>query len=224
MLPTADRGRDTLLVFARAPRPGEVKSRLAADIGDEEAARLYATMGRGIVKQVADGSYRTIVVHDPPEAGQEIANWLGDLSYELRPQQVGDLGERLTAAIHDAFLESDRVVVIGTDSPEITSAVIEEAFIRLHRCDLVIGPSFDGGFYLLGVTTPIPSLLREVPWSSGNEREEVLRRARMRDLDIQQMSPRIDVDTVEDLEKLGTGTGVLIEAPRGTTPGGNPPA
>jgi hypothetical protein len=193
---------DTLIVFARAPRPGQVKSRLAVDVGDEEAARIYAEMGRGIVEGVVGGGYRTIIAYDPPDAEHDIVAWLDEGDFELVPQRAGDLGERLSGAIQDAFVESDRVAVIGTDSPGVDRAVVEEAFTRLDRCDVVLGPSFDGGFYLLGLVTPVPSLLRDIPWSSGKERGEILRRARVRDLRVDQMVARIDVDTIEDLRAL----------------------
>jgi hypothetical protein len=187
-----------LLVFAKNPEPGRVKTRLASAVGDDEAARIYRDMGRRVVDQLRRGPYRLVAVFDPPDAGDPVGRWLGRDDLELRPQAVGDLGERLEAAFREAWRESDRVLAVGTDAPAVDRALVEEALLRLASADVVLGPASDGGYYLIGLRRPAPELFRDIPWSTS----EVLAatRARARELGmVESLLPtHSDVDTLED--------------------------
>jgi rSAM/selenodomain-associated transferase 2/rSAM/selenodomain-associated transferase 1 len=191
-----------LLVFAKDPVPGQVKTRLAAEVGPDEAARIYRSLGRRVVDQVREGPYRTVVFYDPPEAGAAVEEWLGGRGLELRPQAPGDLGDRLESAFRWAFREAERVVVVGTDAPDVDSEQAEAALHALEAADLVLGPALDGGYYLLGLRRPAPELFQGIPWSTP----EVLgaTRARARELGLTEMLlPALrDVDTLEDLMRL----------------------
>jgi rSAM/selenodomain-associated transferase 2 len=87
-----------LLIFAKAPRPGTVKSRLAVELGEARAAELYRSMGRQVIDQVRGGPFRVVVCYDPPDAEPEVANWLGRHGLEFWPQSTGDLGARMSDA------------------------------------------------------------------------------------------------------------------------------
>ena len=152
-----DTGRATLLVFAKAPRPGEVKTRLARTLGPEgapayeRAAELYRRMGRNIVDVVTDAPATMTVCYDPVDAESEIRDWLGPAPRRYRYQGDGDLGERMSRMFDRAFEDSHRVVVIGTDTPAVDAGTVVRAVAALDTADVVLGPSRDGGYYLMAL-------------------------------------------------------------------------
>lgn len=190
--------RRLLLVFAKEPVPGRVKTRLARDVGSGEAARIYRAMGRRVVDRVRVGSYRTRVCFDPPEARKAVSAWLGR-EVEYRPQGPGDLGTRLAEAFEAGFRSADRVVVVGTDAPDLGRELVEKAFRRLASADLVLGPAEDGGYYLLGLRRPAPALFRDIPWSTAKVLAATRARAEDVGLDVFLLPPLRDVDTADDL-------------------------
>ena len=192
-----------LMVFAKAPRPGSVKTRLAADIGDDEAASVYRILGRQVLDQVRDGSYRTVVYYAPPGAGSSVREWLGDAGVEYRPQNGDGLGERLEHAFAEAFKASQRVCVIGTDAPGVDQKRVEQAFDSLDASDVVFGPTSDGGYYLLGLNRPQPELFRGVPWSTNQVFAASFERASSLGLHPTTLPALSDIDTLEDLEGVG---------------------
>jgi uncharacterized protein len=189
----------TLIVFARAPEPGYVKTRLAAELGAAEAFSVYSRLGERVVAAVrAGGSYSVTVAYTPPGAEPLMRRWLG-ASVALRPQSDGDLGERMATAVADAFsADAERVVVIGTDCPDVTADVVEEAFTRLDAADVVLGPASDGGYYLIGMSRPHRALFDGVPWSSADTLHATLERARASGLSVALLDERRDIDTAED--------------------------
>ena len=124
--------------------------------------------------------------------------WLGP-GVALRPQSGGDLGARMAAAIADAISGgAERVVVIGTDCPDVTPDVVAAAFTRLGAADVVLGPASDGGYYLIGMSRPHRVLFEGVPWSSATTLRATLARARAGGLSVALLDERRDIDTAED--------------------------
>lgn len=194
--------RRLVLIFAKAPEPGRVKTRLAAEIGNVEAARIYREMGLSVVNRVAKGPYRTIVCFDPPDARNAMIEWLGIQELDLRPQSSGNLGTRLRLAFRDGFREADQVCAVGTDVPLLDSGRVELAFAALagpDQPDVVLGPAFDGGYYLIALRQPQPDLFRQIPWSTDRVLETSLRRAKERHLRVELLSALPDVDRPADI-------------------------
>jgi rSAM/selenodomain-associated transferase 2/rSAM/selenodomain-associated transferase 1 len=191
-----------LLVFAKAPVPGQVKTRLAAETGREEAASIYEWLGRKVLDQVRRGPYRTVVFFDPPEARESVEGWLGADDLEFVPQTHGDLGARLDAAFGWAFGETDQVVVVGTDAPDVDSDLVMEAFRSLETADLILGPATDGGYYLLGLKNRAPGLFDAIPWSTASVLAETRARAQSLGLSEALLPTLSDVDTLQDWLKV----------------------
>jgi rSAM/selenodomain-associated transferase 2/rSAM/selenodomain-associated transferase 1 len=200
----------TLMIFVKAPRPGEVKTRLAREFGDERAARIYRTMGRRIVDRLRRGHHRTIVHFTPPDALEEVREWLGGEGLEYRPQVGGSLGARMAAAFDHAFREAEKVCIVGTDSPDLTRETVELALAHLSGAregadrdrsptTAVLGPALDGGYYLLALNRPAPSLFRDIPWGTDAVLEQTLERARELDIHLHTLAPLADVDRPEDV-------------------------
>lgn len=199
------RTRPVLLVFAKAPAPGRVKTRLAAEIGEEAASRIYREMGRRVVEGVAAGAYDVVVCYDPPDAEAEVRSWLGPPDgVRFRPQARGDLGARLRAAFREAFDDgAGPVCAIGTDAPDVDPGLVTRAFRALRSDDVVVGPAEDGGYYLIGLARPEPELFRSVPWSTSRVLEATRARARERSLSLGELEALSDVDTAADLAGRG---------------------
>ena len=197
-------GGHSLLLFAKEPRPGLVKTRLAADVGAARALELAHSFLVDVVlnARAVEGVRRTIWF--APDDGASYFRALDpDAALEAQPDL--DFGARLSFAFASAFASgSGRAVMIGMDSPQIPSTRIEEAFEALGRDDLVLGPSLDGGYYLIGLRRGADhaALFDRVPWS-GPEVLDVTRRAAERaGPRLALLEPELDVDDGADLDAL----------------------
>lgn len=191
-----------VVVMARHPEPGRVKTRLATRIGAERATRLY----RAFVEDLRDRLARL-------EDGIEVwwAFWPPDAPFDDvvgGPRVFAQRGADLGARIFDAMErvrggESRAVAAIGADAPHIPLA-------RLRACrralgsgdDVVLGPAVDGGYYLVGTRRPVPALFEGVPWGTGGVLEATRARARAAQLTVRELPPLADVDDLEGLEAL----------------------
>ena len=191
--------RRALVVFARAPTPGAVKTRLAADLGDAAALRIYRELGARAVAAACAVPDCVLSIAFTPAAGAEaVREWLGP-DVRLRPQADGDLGARMAAAVADALAAgAERVVVVGTDCPDLDAATIESGFDRLDAHDVVLGPAADGGYYLIGLRRLHRELFEGVPWSAADTLERTLERAADAGLRVALLDVKRDIDTAAD--------------------------
>lgn len=164
----------TLVIMAKAPAMGRVKTRLARDVGPVEATRFYrVALARLIRRLASDPRWRTVVAASPDAQALPRENWLQD-AHAVVPQGTGDLGVRMQRVFDTAPTGS--TVIIGSDIPDISTRHIAQAFKALGSSDAVIGPSVDGGYWLVGQKR-MPRVLKpfgNVDWSSGREREQTL--------------------------------------------------
>lgn len=194
----------TLLVFARPPVPGRVKSRLALGIGEDGALEIYQAM-LGTLLQRLESLPRTIAVEvwsaDP--ALEPLAAMVRG-RFPLRVQDTGDLGRRMQHALDTTLAAGSRAAIIGSDSPDLPLARITDAFTALESSDVTLGPTADGGYYLVGLRRTAPGLFEQVPWSSGRELESTRSNARRAGLSVAALAPWYDIDHLEDLEHFMT--------------------
>jgi len=192
-------------IFAKAPIPGRVKTRLAADVGPSAAAEVYWQMGFKIVATTAGLGYRTVLWFTPADEGAYVREWLERAArLEFRPQAGRDLGTRLTHAFARHFAEgAKRVVIIGTDCPGVSRHLIHQAFTALGRRDVVLGPALDGGYYLVGLAAPQAALFRGISWSTGTVAAQTRTRAHSLGLSCHLLRPLRDVDTARDARAVG---------------------
>lgn len=190
----------TLAVFVKQPRPGAVKTRLAAALGPEMAAEVYRVLAGEVLRATTPmaGEYERLVFYDPPDAGDAIRAWLP--AGRLRRQASGDLGRRLSDAFARCFARgASRVAVAGSDVAGLGRGDVLAAFAALDEKDVVLGPARDGGYYLLALRSPQPALFDGVPWSSPAVLAATRERAARAGLTVGESRPLRDVDTVEDL-------------------------
>jgi rSAM/selenodomain-associated transferase 1 len=188
-------------LFAKAPIPGQVKTRLASDVGLERAVACYRRVGLAVCTAVAQ-EYAVTVWYDPPGVESMMRSWLGPRRF--RVQRGRDLGARMHHAFEQHFTAGDApVIAIGADCPGVDASVVRHAVGLLERHDVAIGPAVDGGYYLLGLNAPQPDLFDAIPWSTSDVFRITADRCRARDLSVAVMPPRRDIDTLADVEALG---------------------
>ena len=193
-----------LLFFIRYPEKGRVKTRLAASIGDEGAVKLYKGFLLNILSNLNKGTFLFYLCFYPGDSLENLKKWLGE-EYLYMAQYGGDLGERMENCFMEAFaMNFKRVVLVGSDIPELPLEVIEEAFHSLQKKDAVIGPSLDGGYYLIGFKdkTFSSKIFKGIPWSKERVFEETMKILEREGLTVHTLKPLRDIDTIEDLRNL----------------------
>ena len=163
----------TLVVFARAPERGKVKTRLAAALGEDAALALYRAFLDDVCALAAEAAGRRVLaVAGDPTSLEALSRKHG---LELVQQEGHDLGDRMDRSIRRELAHGP-VCIIGSDSPSLPAAFIRDAFVRLRDREIVIGPSTDGGYWLVGATRPIPEIFASIEWSTDRVLVETLRR------------------------------------------------
>jgi len=192
-------------ILVQAPIPGRVKLRLADEVGPSAAAEVYQQAGRHVVAATVGAGHRTVIWYAPASEAAYVHEWLRDLGrVELRPQSAGSLGTRLANAFARHFSDgADRVVIVGTDCPGVSRRMVREAFAALGRHDVVMGPTLDGGYYLLGLREPQPMLFQNIVWTAGTAAAQTRARAAALGLRVRSLRPLRDVDTAQDARLLG---------------------
>ena len=189
--------RPTLIIFAKEPRPGQVKTRLARDIGKIAAAWWYRHQTARLLRRLGqDPRWRTVLAVSPDTAARTSRVWPSGI--HRMGQGRGDLGQRMAHAMR-AF-PRDPVVLIGSDIPGVQAHHITRAFDGLGSGDAVVGPATDGGFWLIGLrrgSMPAPGLFREVRWSGPHALADTL--ASMNGLRVRFADELADVDRAKDL-------------------------
>ncbi len=192
--------RDALYIIARAPRAGFAKTRLGKSIGDERAITLYKAFLADLGARFSDFPFPLGWYVTPPDGWPEISELVGG-SERVLVQGEGDLTRRQ----RDLFLGAEgrgegRVVLMAADSPQLEVRAVEEAFRLLEERDIVLGPTYDGGYYLIAMSRPHDVF--EEPMSTGTELGDVIKRAERSGLSVGLLEATFDVDEAEDLRHL----------------------
>ena len=193
--------RSVLALFAKAPRPGQVKTRLVPPLSPEQAAAGYEAMLRDIVDRPAPAPDIDRALWFTPA---EARSWFAELApgHALHVQRGHTLAERMSALFQaHADQGYERIVLRGTDSPTLPDATVADAFAVLARAPLVLCPDRDGGYNLIGLRAPADRLF-ELEMSTAHVLEQTLARARELGLAVELLPAHHDVDTVEDLRRL----------------------
>ncbi|MFT4622538.1 MAG: rSAM/selenodomain-associated transferase 1 [Myxococcota bacterium] len=206
-----------LALFAKPPVPGRVKTRLARDVGPAVAAQVYSAFIADLVEAHRDQTYRTVLHVTEPGMPPELT-----LGLACRRQRGADLGERMRNAVADS---GSPTVIIGTDLPTVRPSDVHGALSALATHDLVLGPAADGGYWLIAMSRPL-DVFAGVPWSTDGVLAATLARAAERQLRVQLLDRRVDVDTLADLRELAAAPALPPHTHavlRGLAPGLVPP-
>ncbi|MCR4308527.1 MAG: TIGR04282 family arsenosugar biosynthesis glycosyltransferase [Deltaproteobacteria bacterium] len=196
---------EAVVLMAKAPVPGRVKTRLCPPLAPAEAARLYACMlGDTAAEMSTLRRVRRYLFLDPPES-TDFPRGKPFSSFERFPQRGWDLGKKMWDGAATAFrLGARRVVIVGADCPSLSAGTVRRAFRELSTgASVVFGPSADGGYYLVGLSSPDERLFRGFRWSTAEVLRNAAARCRTLSAPFSFLPPGRDVDTGEDLHALG---------------------
>jgi uncharacterized protein len=191
-----------LIIFAKEPRPGQVKTRLSPPLSPKEAAQLYHSFLLDILEEMARVPEVRLAMGFSPPGAQVIFRGLVPPGTDLFPQEGADLGERMARAFAWGFAAGCGPVLLrGSDVPDLPAAVVAEAreVLAAGRAQVVLGPCPDGGYYLVGLNEPQPLLFQGPAWSSSTVMAETLDLARHLDLRVHLLSTWPDIDTYDNL-------------------------
>jgi len=192
-----------IILFVKSPERGKVKSRLASAIGEDKALDIYRAFIHDITGTLKKGNHPITIAFYPEDSEEAVVKWLGR-DFEYLTQKGKDLGERMENAFAHSFSRYQRVVLIGSDIPDLTSAVMDEAFSALEKKDAVIGPASDGGYYLIGFRKDsfLPDIFHEIVWGADSVYRETLKIFEKAGHRIHILPEWKDVDTLDDLRSL----------------------
>ena len=217
------RPRGVLLVLAKQPAPGRVKTRMVPPLSPQQACDLYCEMLQDVLITTSRiavelGLAPILAVH-PPRAASALAR-SAPTEFRIVPQRGADLGERMEWAIREAAASgADRILLRGSDSPILDREQIEAALLCLDEVDLVLSPDLGSGYNLLGVRKPTPGLF-DHPMSSRTVLEDTLANAAALGIRAVVQRASFDIDTASDLDRLaaarasGCGASVAELCPR----------
>jgi uncharacterized protein len=193
--------RPVVIVMVKAPRAGFAKTRLVPPLSELDAASLAASFVQDVVNAARRIVPKPIVAYAPHNGRALLEAFLPKDLLWLE-QQGKDLGERLEAAVlHAASLGFSPVIVIGADSPTLPDSFIETAreALAAGKTDAVLGPTADGGYYLVGLRRPVPHLFQNISWSTPFTYEQTARNISGHGLELLELPQWYDVDTFSDL-------------------------
>ena len=192
----------TLVIMAKAPRVGSVKTRLAGTFSLEEVTELYGCFLEDTVALARSlPSLEVSIMCPEPDVEAVVSSVKG--AVRIVPQTGRGLAAGLTSVFaHFTNSGSQRVIAVNSDSPHLPAAMLERAFEMLEKCDLVVGPTHDGGYYLVGAKTPHPGLFASEGMGTESALDVLLRRAEGLGLSIGLAEKFYDIDVAEDLSQL----------------------
>lgn len=188
-----------IIVFGKEPRPGRVKTRLARDIGDREACAVYEKLLHQVLAEaLGTGLAVHLALADSPSPG-----WAPPFAVPVETQTTDDLGNRMAAAFQEAFrVGVDAVILVGSDAPGCHRGIFLEAFKCLDAAPVVLGPSVDGGYYLVGQRCPGVDLFSEIPWSAQETYGCTVSRLQELGVPFEEVPILTDLDTLDDLRRM----------------------
>ncbi len=186
-----------LAIFFRYPILGAVKKRLEVSVGQQEALRIYKQLLFHTLNVAKSTEFPVIYVVD--QFSNSDSELVVDPTNSIL-QEGDDLGQRMSLAFSQLENKSNKVVLIGADIPHISKHIINDAFTLLDHVDYVIGPSFDGGFYLIGTKCWNSLIFNAVPWSSDQTMTILLKNLEALSLSYTTLKSLMDIDIYEDLE------------------------
>ena len=199
-----------ILVFAKAPEPGLVKTRLIPALGPEGAAALAERLLEHTLKAAASVRSAVLELHGTPDIRHPVFRRLAARYKAVLHAQAGaDLGERMATALEGALARHRQVVLIGSDCPAMDTACLEEAFSTLAgRRDMVLGPAEDGGYVLIGAAMPLPGrLFKDIDWGTDQVLAQTRARIQVLGISHRELPVLWDLDRPADLARLARAGG-----------------
>ena len=198
------KGKELLIIFAKVPELGKAKTRLAVDLGDEQTLEVYRELLEHTRRITLPLSQDKIVYYTPYIDTND--QWCNQY-YQKALQPEGDLGERMRFAFSQGFAQGySRICIIGTDCFDLRTEHLEQAFDALQKHNVVLGPSQDGGYYLLGMNQLYSSLFSNKVWSTESVADDTRRDIKQQQLSLRELPTLNDIDNINDLIQSPLGS------------------
>lgn len=202
-MPDTPSSNAVLMQFAKWPEEGRVKTRLMPALGAGGALRAHVTLTLAVLDNLCATGYPVQFWWDRaldrvPEEADVIVHNLERTGLEQKIQSGNTLGERMLAAMTSALEQHSRALVIGSDCPSVDPQYVRQALDRLETSDVVLGPSDDGGYVLIGASRVVPGMLDDIEWGSEQVLAQTQARLKQLGLRVSLLEPRWDVDEPED--------------------------
>ena len=191
---------DSIIIFVRFPRKGQVKTRLAETTSSEFALNFYKLCAENLIRNIKKvPAVNRFIFYSNKKEKTEIINWLGN-KFLFASQEGDDLGSRMKSAFEKVFsVGSQKVIIVGTDIPDLSKEIIMKAFEMLDSYDVVIGPAKDGGYYLLGMKKMNSELFEKIEYSTFSVLSETMTKIEELNLAYHLLPELNDIDTEDDL-------------------------
>jgi len=200
--------KSALLVFTRAPVPGQTKTRLIPLLGTQGAAEFHQTVLQSTLAEANVSDFGTVEIWCATENDHPYIKQC-ELDYvcAMKIQQGNDLGEKMHHAIETTLAENAFVVLIGSDCPAITTDILNQSYQHLSNGkDAVLGPASDGGYYLIGLKKPNPYIFQDITWGEANVAERTRQNFADLGLDYVELEKLSDIDTPDDYQRYISNT------------------
>lgn len=190
--------KNRLIIFTKYPTPGRAKTRLIPALGEKKAAELHRSMAEKTVTRAKKIKNMSLQIFFEGADLRAMRDWLGEMAFEKQIQ--GDLGEKMLDAFDKGFSsKAEKIVLIGTDCPDLKIDIVMQAFLELENKDLVVGPASDGGYYLIGLSKRAPFLFKGISWGSDKVLKQTHEKAFECGVKTAILDTLSDVDRPEDL-------------------------
>jgi uncharacterized protein len=196
--------KNCLIFFLKYPEEGKVKTRLSETIGTTQATELYKYFVADILETINHIDSDIVICFAPLEKENEMKNLLG-FNFLFSPQIGNSLGERMSNSFSEAFnMNYEKVVLIGSDMPQLKEEIIEEAFKGLNSKKVVLGPTKDGGYYLIGFKkhTFQENTFEGIKWSSDSVLKDTIQKIGEGNFQVSLLPELTDIDNFDDLNEF----------------------
>ncbi len=195
--------KSALLIFTRAPIPGQTKTRLIPLLGVRGAVEFHESVLQSTLEEANASDFATIEIWSTTGNDHSFLKQCAlDYSCAMKIQQGNDLGERMHHATDTALMEKELVVLIGSDCPALSTDILNQAYLALvNGKDAVLGPAKDGGYYLIGLKKANPDIFQDIAWGGSDVAERTRQNLNRLGLDFAELEELADVDTPEDYDK-----------------------
>jgi len=196
--------KKAVILFVKFPAEGSVKTRLADAVGKKSAKLLSESFILDTLDVLHTAHYDIIISYAPDDCKGKFISWLGE-DFTYISQKGNDIGQKMQNALYDVFDSGySKAVLIGSDLPELETDNIDSAFKILNNKNAVIGPAYDGGYYLIGFNKDSfnPDIFYDIHWSTNKVYYETVNKMKENNIKFKAVEKVIDIDTIDDLIKL----------------------
>jgi rSAM/selenodomain-associated transferase 1 len=187
-----------LIIFAKEPVKGKVKTRLAKQIGKEKALETYLSLLRKTFRTFKEAKHDVSVYFTPIKTNLKE---LAPRRFKFKQQKGKNLGSRMLNAFKEKSKKYEKTIIIGVDCPFTNKRLVNKAFASLSRYPVVLGPSHDGGYHLIGLSKSFPSIFQNISWGTNRVLRQTLKKCKLLKIKPHLLKRLYDIDTLNDLRK-----------------------